>query len=120
MWPPFSETPADGRTPPVVRPPRAEAVDDSQIIEAMEAAHVFPGYYPIVVIARDDDDFRERLNAVLGGWGSSDARPFRISERPSSQGAYISFRVEVFVDSPRTALDRKTVIAEIAGVLMML
>lgn len=118
MWPPFSDLPV-GRTPARPAAPHAAPIDEARLVEAMEAAHVFPGYYPIVVIARDDDAFRERLHATLGGWDAGDPA-YRVTEQPSSRGAYVSFRVEIFVDSARMALDRKAVIAEISGVLMML
>lgn len=117
MWPLYPEifgTPSCSPNPDPVQ----EAIEEAQIISAMESAHAFPGYYPIAVIAKGDDAFRERLHVALGDMQGE--APFRVTERPSTNGTYISYRVEVHVESAHVARVRKNAIAGIAGVLVML
>jgi putative lipoic acid-binding regulatory protein len=92
--------------------------DQAQLLEAMEQGHTFPGFYPVVVIGHHDPRFHDRLRgAILLAQGSE---PFTIRERQSSQGRYIAYHVELYVDTPRTALSRKTLLAEVEGVLWLL
>lgn len=88
------------------------------LIRAMEAAYPFPTYYPVVIIAVHGEDFRGLLMATLAALQGED--PFRVSERASRKGTYISYRIEVFVASARTALERKTSLGQIEGVLVLL
>lgn len=91
---------------------------EAQLLTAMELSHTFPGFYPVVVIGHHGPDFEDRLRgAILVVQGSE---PFTIRERQSAQGRYIAYHVELFVDTARTALSRKTVLAEVEGVLWML
>jgi len=111
VWPPYPAIFGDIAEKP-------EDAEETRLIEAMEGAHQFPGFYPMVVIAHEGDAFRALLKATLA-LEQGDA-PFRISERPSRMGTYISFRVEVFVASAQVALARKGVIAALDGVLFIL
>ena len=95
------------------------AVDaDRRILEAMEEAHDFPGYYPVVVIARSSDGFEADLQATLAA--EQGGAPFRIRERSSREGNYVSYRVELFVATPEAALARKLTLASLSGVLLLL
>lgn len=91
---------------------------EDQLLAAMELSHTFPGFYPVVVIGHHGTEFEDRLRgAILVVQG---AEPYTIRERQSAQGRYIAYHVELFVDTARTALNRKTVLAEVEGVLWML
>jgi putative lipoic acid-binding regulatory protein len=92
--------------------------EERRLIEAMENAHEFPGYYPVVLIARRGLGFEAELNATLAATQGDD--PFRIRERTSRQGNYVSYHVDVFVQSAHDALARKQVLAEMPGVIVML
>jgi putative lipoic acid-binding regulatory protein len=92
--------------------------DDRLLLDSIASAHQFPGYYPIVVIARREAAFQARLHAAVTS--DQDGAPFRIRERPSRQGNYIAYRVEVYVDSPEIALARKSALAALTGVLFLL
>jgi hypothetical protein len=93
-------------------------VDEDELLAAMEHSHSFPGFYPVVVIGHHDALFHDRLRgAILLAQGSE---PFTIRERHSAQGRYIAYHVELFVDTARTALARKTILAEVEGVLWLL
>ena len=92
--------------------------DDAEIVAAMESQHAFPGYYPVVVIARRGEGFEERLRGAIEA--QQGEAPWRLTERRSRQGNYVSYRVELHVDDARTALQRKAVLAELSGVLVLL
>jgi putative lipoic acid-binding regulatory protein len=95
-----------------------DAPSEAQLLAAMELSHTFPGFYPVVVIGHHGPDFEDRLRgAILIVQGGE---PFTIRERHSAQGRYIAYHVELFVDTARTALSRKTLLAEVEGVLWML
>lgn len=93
-------------------------VDDQTILDAIERAHEFPGYYPIVVIARREVAFEARLHAAVES--SQHGAPYRIRERQSRQGNYSAYRVEIYVESAEMALARKAALAALAGVLLLL
>ena len=98
--------------------PTDEPQDEAHLLAAMELSHIFPGFYPVVVIGQHGTGFEERLRgAILVVQGSE---PFTIRERQSAQGRYIAYHVELYVDTARTALSRKTMLAEVEGVLWML
>lgn len=89
-----------------------------ELIEAIESGHEFPGLFAIVLIARHDPAFRERLDrAVVAIQGGA---PFDIRERESRKGNYVSYHVEVFVESAEEALDRRTAFSALPGVLLLL
>jgi putative lipoic acid-binding regulatory protein len=92
--------------------------DEAPLLEAMERSHTFPGFYPVVVIGHGDATFADRLTAaILLAQGSA---PYTVRERRSSQGRYVSYHVELYVDTARTALTRKAMLASVEGVLWML
>ena len=96
-----------------------EAIDTEQRIhQAMDDEYGFPGYYPVVVIARQSLNFEAHLQATVAA--EQGERPYRIRERPSREGNYVSYRVELYVDTAQAALDRKAVLADLPGVLMLL
>ncbi len=113
MWPPY---PSLFTEDPFPLPP-AE-IDEAQLISAMEEAHEFPGYYPVVVIAHEGEAFRALLHATL--LDEQGSAPFLVQERASRKGTYISYRIEIFVESAAVALARKQVISGIEGVLYLL
>lgn len=94
------------------------ADDRDNLIRAMEDEYDFPGYYPITLIARNDDTFSSNLQAALEY--EQDGAGFEITERPSRKNNYISYRITVYVDSAEEALQRKDFLRELAGVLVML
>jgi hypothetical protein len=93
-------------------------LDETEILAAIEAGHRFPDYFPVVVIARQDTDFAALLEATVR-LAQGDA-PYRITERPSREARYISYHVELYVGTPREALDRRLALAALPGVLMLL
>ena len=93
-------------------------LDETQQIEALELAHEFPGYFPIVVIARQDEGFTGRLEALVAELQG--AAPHRSSQRSSSRGGYVSYRLELYVDSAAEALIRRASLSEMPGVVMLL
>jgi len=97
---------------------RGGALDEDQILAAIEAGHRFPGYFPVVVIARHEADFQALLEATVTQVQGE--APYRIRERPSRQERYIAYRVEIYVGSPREALDRRLVLAALPGVVMLI
>jgi putative lipoic acid-binding regulatory protein len=113
MWPPYPNIFADGDLSEL-----PEARDEFALILAMEEAHEFPGYYPVIVIAQQGEDFRALLYQTLSV--TQGQAPFEVTERPSRKGTYISYRIEIFVESARSALDRKLVISSLEGVLYLL
>lgn len=114
LGPPEETTPGRPAAPPSGWPDPTP--DD--LLHALEEAHEFPGYYPIVVIARTGEDFEELLRYELShAQGES---PYTIDARLSRNGNYVSYKVEVFVDSAQIALDRKAALADLDGVLMLL
>jgi len=92
--------------------------DRSELIKAMEEAYDFPCFYPASVIAKADEDFLVRLRKALDY--EQGGREFRITKKPSSEGNYISYRIELFVDSADMALDMKDFIRKIYGVIILM
>jgi putative lipoic acid-binding regulatory protein len=91
---------------------------EHRIRAAMEDAYGFPGFYPVVVIARQGPDFEADLQATLAA--EQGGSPYRIRERTSRKGNYVSYRVELYVETAQAALDRKAILAELPGVLLLL
>jgi putative lipoic acid-binding regulatory protein len=87
-------------------------------ISALELGVAFPGYFPVVVIARAGATFLADLTAVIGE--AQGEAPFEIRERPSSHGRYVAYHVQMYVESARDALDRREALAALAGVVMLL
>ena len=98
--------------------PAFRELSDSEMIEALEIGHTFPGDFPIVVIAKHGDDFPKLLEQTVSQ-AQGDAA-YSITERPSSEGRYVSYRVEVHVDSAHAALERKRLISGLDGVILLL
>lgn len=95
-----------------------DPLDEALSIELIEDAHSLPGIYPVVVIAARDEEFREILLATVES--EQDGDPFTITVRESSRGNFISYRVELHVESGRAALDRKAALAALEGVVTVL
>jgi hypothetical protein len=100
------------------KPSRIFEEEEQRLVDAMEGAHEFPGFYPVVVIARHGLGFEAELNASIAAVQGE--APFRIRERSSREGNYISYHVELYVESALEALERKAVIGGIAGVIVLL
>ncbi len=92
--------------------------DRFELIEAMEEVYDFPCFYPASVIAKAGEDFLLRLRKALDY--EQEGREFRITKKPSSKGNYISYRIELFVDSADMALDMKDFIRKIEGVIVLM
>jgi putative lipoic acid-binding regulatory protein len=88
------------------------------VIAAIESAHTFPGFFPVVVIARRGEEFEDRLSAAL--FAAQGTAPFAIRQRASSGGNYVAYHVEVHVESASVALDRRDALARLEGVLATL
>jgi putative lipoic acid-binding regulatory protein len=89
-----------------------------EVLELLRGNFVFPGHFPITVIARGGSEFYAVLHAMLEELQGESS--FSIVERPSSKQNYSSYRIEIYVDTAETALYRKEVISTLNGVLMML
>lgn len=92
-----------------------DLIDEEMSIALIEDAHSLPGVYPVVVIAARDEAFRALLLATVESEQRGD--PFTITDRKSSRGNFISYRVELHVDSGRAALKRKAALAALEGVV---
>jgi hypothetical protein len=88
------------------------------LIRALQEQHVFPGMFPIVLIARSDLAFTARLHAALEY--TQEGAPFEVTERPSSRNSYISYTVRVHVETAEIALERKAFLSALEGVIMSL
>lgn len=84
----------------------------------MEERYHFPCFYPVVIIARNESAFAQRLEAALVY--EQDGDDYTITERPSSQNNYISYRIEMFVQSAEVALRRKEFLRNVQGVMVLL
>lgn len=62
----------------------------------------FPCVYPLKLIGRQSDEFRQQVRAVLARQAS--LQPSALTERLSRDGTYLSLACEVHVDS-RAQLD---------------
>ncbi len=91
---------------------------DERILAAIADAYEFPGYYPVVVIARSGLEFEATLMAsIVAQQGEA---PYRITERASRRGNYRSYRVELFVDDPPAAIAAKGWLSQLEGVLFVI
>lgn len=89
-----------------------------RMLDAMAERHPFPGFYPVVVIGVAGDDFRSALVALIEAHEAVDA--FRLSERSSSRGSYVSYHVEYYVLHAEAALEVKDRLALLEGVRALL
>jgi putative lipoic acid-binding regulatory protein len=99
-------------------PQPTEPDDTSRIEAALDGVYDFPAFYPVVVIARQGFEFGAELHATVAA--AQGDQPFRIRERKSSGGKYVSYRVEMHVPTARQALARKSLLAQLPGVLVLL
>lgn len=91
---------------------------DQRILEAIADAYEFPGYYPVVVIARSGLEFEATLMATIVA--QQGEAPYRITERASRRGNYRSYRVELYVDDPPAAIAAKEWLSRLEGVLFVI
>jgi putative lipoic acid-binding regulatory protein len=98
--------------------PEPDTLSEDEVLGILEGSFAFPGFFPVVVIARRETTFDLRLHTALAE--AQGEAPFKIEERLSKNGNYVSYHVEVFVDDARTALARKGTLATLPGVLMLL
>ncbi len=89
-----------------------------EMLDVLRQNHVFPGNFPITVIAKSDLAFYATLHAALEELQGEST--FTIEERPSKKNNFTSYRIELYVESAETALFRKEEIGKIVGVLVML
>jgi len=89
-----------------------------ELLEVLRRNHVFPGTFPVTVIAKSDLAFYASLHAALEELQGEST--FTIEERPSKKQNFTSYRIEIYVESAETALFRKEAIGKIEGVLVML
>jgi putative lipoic acid-binding regulatory protein len=93
-------------------------LDESEMEAALELAHTFPGYFPVVVIARHEPTFESRLVEIIVA--IQDGAPHTLRRRASRHGSYMSYRIEIHVESARQALSRRNRLSEVEGVVMLL
>lgn len=93
-------------------------IERERLVRAMEERYHFPCFYPVVVIARNETAFAQRLEAALVY--EQDGDEYTITQRPSSQHNYISYRIEMFVQSAEIALRRKEFLRNVEGVMVLL
>jgi putative lipoic acid-binding regulatory protein len=105
-----------------------------EMIAAMEAAHTFPGHYRVVVIAPAGEEFRLSLLALVRTLQAEDLTDaddsgassevvdslFRLEERSSREGNYVSYHLDIYVTSAEIALQRKDRISALEGVSFLL
>ncbi len=91
---------------------------DARVLAAIADAYEFPGYYPVVVIARSGLEFEATLMATIVA--QQGEAPYRITERASRRGNYRSYRVELFVDDPPAAIAAKEWLSSLEGVLFVI
>lgn len=96
----------------------SQQMTDEELVQVLDEAYSFPDYFPVVVIARCAIGFDLQLQEVVAEFQAG--APFTIEERLSRKGNYVSYHVDIFVEDARSALARKTVLAEMPGVLMLL
>jgi putative lipoic acid-binding regulatory protein len=70
------------------------------------------------VIAEAGADFLDALRQLVEV-AQADA-PYRISRRDSRQGTYVAYHLEIYVFTADEALERKSLIAQLEGVRVML
>ena len=98
--------------------PLNQDASEEQLLAAMNDAYSFPGMYPVVVIMRNENECRKRLEAAITFFQDGDE--YTITERASSRGSYISFHVQIWVPDARSALERKEAFRTQAGVVGIL
>ncbi|MDT8324621.1 MAG: DUF493 family protein [Bacteroidota bacterium] len=89
-----------------------------ELLAVLRENHVFPGHFPVTVIAHSDLAFYANLHAALEDLQGEST--FTIEEKPSRKKNFTSYRIELYVESAETALSRKESIGKIDGVLVML
>ncbi len=94
------------------------SVDREQLLDAMRAAHDFPGFYPITLICRNDPVVDARLESAI--IFHQDGAPYTCEKHPSSKDAYMSWRIAVYVVDAEQALERKDALRAVEGVMVML
>jgi putative lipoic acid-binding regulatory protein len=99
-------------------PAQSDSSDHERVLAAIDEAYDLPGRFPVVLIAPSGSGFRDQLDVELGRL-QGDA-PFDIRERESRHGNYMSYRIELHVESAEDALAKKSALAELPGVLMTL
>ena len=92
--------------------------DRFELLTAMEEVYEFPCFYPASVIAKAGEDFLARLRKALDY--ELEGREYKITKKQSTRGNYISYRIELFVDSADMALDMKEFIRKIEGVIILM
>lgn len=89
-----------------------------ELLAVLREHHVFPGTFPVTVIARSDLAFYASLHSAIEELQGESS--FTIEEKPSTKKNFTSYRIELYVESAETALFRKEAIGRIDGVLVML
>ena len=92
--------------------------DRFELLKAMEEVYDFPCFYPASVIAKAGEEFLQRLRKALDY--ELEGREYKITKKQSSSGNYISYRIELFVDSADMALDMKDFIRKVEGVIVLM
>ena len=103
---------SDGHSPAIS--PEQERLDD---LEMIEACYVFPGDFPLAVIARNEQAVVDAVIAAV----TDEGRELRSHQRQeSSGGKYVSHRLEVRLGSAIEAHGLRARIRAIDGVRTVL
>lgn len=85
---------------------------------ALSSAHAFPGVFPVVVIARHEPGFEQRLLALVVELQAG--APHSLSRRASRGGTYVSYRLQLHVSSAEEAVARRARFAALEQVVLCL
>ena len=91
---------------------------EDELIEAMNAVHDFPGFYPVVLIMRNVEGVRPFVDAAVAYVQDGDA--YTVTEKASSKGTYLSFHLQLWVADARIALRRKEELRTLDGLMSIL
>ncbi|MCB2206577.1 DUF493 domain-containing protein [bacterium] len=89
-----------------------------ELLAVLRDNYVFPGTFPITVIARSDLEFYATLHTAIEELQGE--MSFSINQVPSKKKNFTSYRIELYVESAETALFRKEAIGRVDGVLVLL
>ena len=115
-----ADAPANGNESPSASNSEEEARERARAL--LEATHVFPCEYFLMVIARHDESITERLVAAVN---QATARAFEATGkdlllRPSSGGKYVSHRFSVQVEHAGEVLRLYEVVKGVEGVVTVM
>jgi hypothetical protein len=101
-----------------VRSPAEKSMEAGPARELLEATHQFPGTYVFKVIGRNEDDFVDRVLAMVRATlGSEDDPPHQLKH--TANGHHVSVTVEPWVESADDVLAIYAEIRLLSGLVML-